>query len=166
MALLGRVRTIVRSLDAELPIGKVQTLQQARSESLSPSRLTTLLLAIFAGLALVIAATGIGGVIAFAVAQRTHEIGIRMALGAARSDVLRMVLRQGLGMIALGIALGAAGALVLSRMMSGLLFGVEPTDPLTFVGVAALLVGVAAAACIVPARRAAGVAPMLALRTS
>lgn len=166
MRLLGRVRGIVRSLDAELPIGKVQTLQQARSESLSPSRLTTLLLALFAGLALVIAATGIGGVIAYGVSQRTHEIGVRMALGAARTDVLRMVLRQGLGMLAAGLALGAAGALALSRLMTGLLFGVEPTDPLTFTAVSALLVAVAAAASFVPARRAAGVAPMVALRTT
>jgi putative ABC transport system permease protein len=166
IAMLGRVRTIVRSADAELPIGKVQTLEQARSASLSPSRLTTLLLAIFAALALVIAATGIGGVIAYGVSQRTHEIGVRIALGAARNDVLRMVLREGLGMLAAGLALGAAGALALSRLMAGLLFGVEPTDPLTFVAVSALLVAVAVAASFVPARRAAGVAPMVALRTT
>ena len=135
-----------------------------RSNSLSTPRLTALLLALFAALALVITATGITGVLAFSVSQRFHEFGIRMALGAAPGSVLRMVLRQGMGLVAIGLGIGLAAALAFARLLSGLLYGVRPTDPFTFAGVALVLLGVAALACFVPARRATAADPMHALR--
>jgi ABC-type antimicrobial peptide transport system permease subunit len=112
----------------------------------------------------VITAAGIAGVIAFSVNQRTHEFGVRMALGAPRGSVLTMVLRQGLRLVLVGLAIGMGGAIVLTRVMTTLLFGVEPTDALTFLAVSMVLVAVAAAACLIPARRAASVDPMVALR--
>src|SRR5262249_7224751 len=115
---------------------------------------------------LVVTATGIGGVLALTVSQRTREIGIRMALGARRGEVVGMVLRQGLGLVGIGLLLGAAGALALSHTLTTLLFGVEPTDPATFLGVAGVLFAVAVLACMLPARRAAGIDPMTALRAS
>jgi putative ABC transport system permease protein len=122
------------------------------------------LLCLFAGLALLITAAGIGGVIGFFVNQRRHEIGIRMALGAKRMTVLWMVLREGMLIIAVGIVLGLAGAFGLGRLMKGLLFGIRPTDPTTFISVVAVLTAVAASACFVPAHRAASIDPSLALR--
>jgi putative ABC transport system permease protein len=122
------------------------------------------LLGVFAGLALVLAAVGIYGVMAYLVTQRTHEIGVRMALGAQRENILSLVLGHGSRLAALGIAIGIAAALGLSRLMSSLLFGVSATDPLTYAGVAVLLAVVALAACYIPARRAVRVDPMIALR--
>ena len=119
---------------------------------------------LFALLALCITAAGLGGVVAFSVSQRTQEIGVRMALGAGRGEVLGMVLREGLRLVALGLALGALAAVGLSRLMTGLLFHVESTDPITFSGMALVLTLIAAAACLVPARRAATVDPLVALR--
>jgi putative ABC transport system permease protein len=116
-------------------------------------------------LALVIAVTGLAGVLAYAVTQRTREIGVRVALGAAPANILSMVLRQGVTSIALGLALGVAGALGLSRLVSRLLFGVAPTDPLCFIGSVVVLAGAGIAACLVPARRAVAIEPMRALRT-
>jgi putative ABC transport system permease protein len=115
-------------------------------------------------LALVITAAGIAGVIAFSVNQRTQEFGIRMALGAQRGSVLTMVLRQGISLVLIGLAIGMAGALALTRALTTLLFGVQPTDALTYLAVSMVLVAVAAAACLIPARRAASVDPMVALR--
>jgi putative ABC transport system permease protein len=158
------LRKAVREIDPEQPLYEVETLEQARADSLAPSRLTALLLGLFALLALVITATGIAGLLAFSVGQRTHEIGIRMALGAARSDVLWMVLRQGALLLAAGLGLGLLGALALNQAMAGLLYGIEPTDPVTYAGVSLVLLAVAALACWVPARRATGIHPMLALR--
>jgi len=135
-----------------------------RSASLAPWRLTAALLGLFALLALVITAAGIAGVIAFSVNQRTQEFGIRMALGAQRASVLTMVLRQGISLVLVGLAIGMAGAVVLTRALTTLLFGVEPTDTLTYLAVSMVLVAVAAAACLIPARRAATVDPMVALR--
>jgi ABC-type antimicrobial peptide transport system permease subunit len=125
-----------------------------------------MLLGLFALLALVITAAGIAGVVAFSVNQRTQEFGIRMALGAQRASVLNMVLRQGVTLVLVGLAIGMAGALVLTRLLTTLLFGVEPTDALTFLAVSMVLVAVAATACVIPARRAASVDPMVALRVS
>jgi putative ABC transport system permease protein len=158
------MRDAMREIDPEQPVHDVRTLEQVRAESLAPSRLTTMLLGVFAALALAISAAGIAGILAFAVGQRTHEIGIRMAMGAVPGDVLWMVLRQAALLVLPGLAIGAVGALLLTRLLTGLLFGVEPTDPLTFAGVSLLLLGVAAVACFVPARRATEIHPMVALR--
>jgi len=124
------------------------------------------LLALFALLALVITAAGIGGVLAFSVAQRTQEIGIRVALGACRSQVLWMVLKQGLALVGLGLGAGLVAAFLLSHLMASVLFGVPATDPLTFAAVIAVLLGVAVLACLLPARRATSINPMVALRAS
>ena len=158
------LRQAVHAVDPDQAVDSVRTVEQIRSESLSSPRLTMTLLCLFAGLALVITATGIGGVIGFFVNQRRLEIGIRMALGAERSTVLWMVLREGVVIILIGIAVGLAGALGIGKLMTSLLFGVSPTDLITFIAVTAVLIGVAMAACFVPAHRAASINPTLALR--
>jgi predicted lysophospholipase L1 biosynthesis ABC-type transport system permease subunit len=134
------------------------------SNSVASQRFSMILLGGFALLALILASVGIYGVVSYLVAQRTNEIGIRMALGAQRGDVLKMIVGQGAKMALLGVAFGIAAALALTRLMSGMLFGVTPTDPLTFFAVAALLVAVALLACYIPARRASRVDPVVALR--
>jgi putative ABC transport system permease protein len=139
-------------------------MQQRVEDSIETPRFNMTVLTIFASLALVLATVGIYGVISYSVLQRTREIGIRMALGAKPSQVLRLVLGQGLVMIVVGLALGLAGSLLLARYLANLLYGVRPADPLTIVSVAALLVFVALAACYIPARRAAAVDPLVALR--
>jgi len=139
-------------------------MDQILSDSLAQPRFRTLLLGFFSGLALLLAAVGIYGVVSFTVAQRTREIGIRMALGARSSDVTRLMLTQGLGPCLAGISVGMAAALIMTRLLSGFLFGVQPTDPVTFLGVCFLLIAVALVACWLPARRASRVDPMVALR--
>jgi putative ABC transport system permease protein len=155
----------VRSIDPEQPIDTFRTLEQVRSGALASPRLTAILLLACAAVAVLITATGLGGVLAYAVSQRTHEFGIRLALGALPRSVVGMVVRQGLSLTALGLALGLGGALLFSRLLKGLLFGVTPTDPPTFLAVAALLAIVALAACLLPARRATAVPPAEALRS-
>ncbi|MGB6482263.1 MAG: ABC transporter permease [Candidatus Acidiferrales bacterium] len=163
-ALTSEIRGAIASIDKDEPIFAITTMNQLRTDSVNTQRLTLVLLGLFSALALVLAAIGIYGVISYSVAQRTHEIGIRMALGAQRQDVLRMVLGQG-GKIALaGIGIGIVAAFGLTRLMSSLLFSVSASDPLTFAGVAILLVLVAMLACYLPARRAMRVDPMVALR--
>jgi putative ABC transport system permease protein len=143
----------------------VLTLEQARAESVASPRVTASLLAIFAALALLIAAAGIGGIMALTVSQRVREIGIRLALGARPSSILWMVLSQGLVLASLGVGIGIVGAVGLKTLVKSLLFGVTATDPATFAGVALVLVSAAMIATYLPARRAAAVDPIIALRT-
>jgi len=164
MAMAQVMRQTVYDLDQETAVDNVQTLERVRDESLASPRLTALLLGLFAALAMVITAAGIAGVMALTVTQRTHEIGVRMALGASSANVMAMVMRQGMTLVVIGLAVGAAGAFALARMMSALLFSVAPGDPLTFGAVAAVLILVAALSCLVPARRVTTIDPMLALR--
>ena len=164
---VGRtVRETVHGIDPEQPVDHFRTLEDVRSASFASSRLTAILLALFAGLALLITATGIAGVLAFSVSQRAHEFGIRMALGANGGDVVRMVVRQGMRLVVAGLAIGLAGSLALTRLLAGLLYGVRPTDPLTFLGAALLLASVASLACFLPARKATQADPMVTLRSA
>jgi len=160
-----RVREAVYSVDPEQPVNGIQTLNELRGDTLVQSRLTALLLALFAGLALAIAATGLSGVTALMVSQRTREIGIRMALGAQSTEVMRMVLMQGMRVIAFGLAIGIAAALIFSRVMKALLFETTVNDPLTFIGVGLMFLAVGFAASYVPARRVTKVDPLIALRS-
>jgi putative ABC transport system permease protein len=158
------VREQVQSVDPTLPVSGAQTLNETVSASLSERRFSMQIVALFALTALLLAGLGIYGVISYMVSERTHEIGIRLALGAQRRNILRMVMRLGLGLAVAGAAVGLVGALIVSRLMAGVLYGVRPTDPLTFAGVAFLLIGVALLACYIPARRAIRVDPLVALR--
>jgi putative ABC transport system permease protein len=164
LSLVSAVRKQVSDLDKDLPLYGVQTMDDILSEEVATQRFNAGALAGFAGLAALLAAVGIYGVMAYAVAQRTREIGVRMALGARPENVLNMVLGQGLRLALIGVALGIGASLALTRLMSSLLFGVKPSDPVTFVGVAAGLTVVALAACWIPARRATMVDPVIALR--
>jgi len=163
-AIPSELRHEVQTIDPELPVFGAQTLDDVLSASLSVRRFSMQIIALFAATALLLAGLGIYGVISYLVSERTHDIGIRLALGAQRTRILQMVLRQGLQLAAAGAAVGLIGALIVSHAMAGLLYGVRPTDPLTFVGVAVLLVAVALFACYIPARRAIRIDPMIALR--
>src|SRR5262247_1832860 len=154
----------VQSLDRDIPVYRIKTLEQYLGVAVAQPKFNALLLSLFAGLALLLTAIGLYGVMAYSVIQRAQEIGIRIALGAQTGDVLKMVLRQGLKLTALGLLIGLAAAYALTRYMQSLLFGVKPTDPLTFAAIALLLVVVAFLACWIPARRATKVDPMVALR--
>jgi putative ABC transport system permease protein len=163
-AAAGAVRAAIRAVDPDLPVSKVRTMEALLDGSSANSRATALLLGTFAAMALGLAAIGIYGVISHSVGRRTHELGIRMALGAGRGDLLRLVLGEGLRLAAAGLAIGLAGAFAATRLLSALLFEVRAGDPLVFAGVAALLALVALAAVSVPAARAMRVAPIIALR--
>jgi predicted permease len=162
--LVTAARQQVQAVDPNQPIYDFKTLMQLRAESVAPQRLNLLLLGLFAAVALALAVVGIYGVMSYAVEQRTHEIGLRMALGAQTRDVLKLVVGQAMKLALLGVALGLLGAVALTGLMKNLLFGVTATDPLTFAGVALLLALVALLACWIPARRAAKVDPLIALR--
>ena len=163
-AMPDHVRKQVQAVDPTLPVFGPQTLNETVSESLAQRRFSMEMVASFALTALLLAGLGIYGVISYMVSERTHEIGIRLALGAQKENIMRMVVRQGLKLAITGAAVGLVGALIVSQLMAGLLYGVRPTDPLTFASVALLLVGVALFACYVPGRRAIRVDPMVALR--
>ena len=164
LAVLGYARQTVRSLDPNLPIAEVRTLERVADDSLSQARFTTLLLGLFAALALTLATIGIYGVISLLVTRRRQEIGIRMALGARPGLILGMVLRRGLALAAVGVVIGLGSALVLTRVLGSMLYGVSRFDATTFAAVPLLLAAVAVLACVVPASRAATVNPVVALR--
>jgi putative ABC transport system permease protein len=162
--LAASVERAVWAVDKEQPVSDLMTMEQLVHESVAQPRVLMLLLAVFAGLALMLAAVGIYGVMSYWVKQRAHEIGIRMALGAEGHNVLWLVVSQGMTLTLIGVALGLLAAFALTRMMRELLFGVSATDPATFAGIALLLVSVAFIASYMPARRATKVDPLIALR--
>ena len=165
VVLESRVREAVRDTDRDQPIHRLRTLDDVRAASLAPPRLTTTLLGLFAALALIITAAGIAGVIAFSVSQRTQEFGVRVALGAKRSDVVSMVVGEGVRLAIAGLAIGLIGAVILGALLSTVLFGVGPIDAVTYLAVSLVLLAVAGLACLLPALRAASIDPMTALRT-
>jgi putative ABC transport system permease protein len=163
-SLINSIRRAVQSVDPEQPIRRAQLLKTAIATTVAPQHLVAVLLSLFSGLALALAMIGIYGVMSYNVAQRTQEIGVRMALGAGSRDVLKLILRQGMTLALVGVGVGLPVSVALTRLMKGLLYGVSPNDPQTFAGIALLLTIVAALACWIPARRATKVDPMIALR--
>jgi putative ABC transport system permease protein len=164
IAVANAVREAVRGVDPEQPVYDIETMQQVIASSVAGRRFDMFLLVAFAVVALALAALGIYGVISYGVRQRTHEIGIRVALGARQRDVLKMIVGSGMRMALIGVSIGVVGALALSRFLSSLLYGVKPTDLFTFVTVTSVLLGVALLACYIPARRATKIDPIVALR--
>ena len=150
-------------MDPNVPVFDIKSMEQLLSESLARRRFAMLSLGLFAAVAMLLAVVGIYGVMSYAVAQRTREIGIRMAMGAQTRDVLKLIVAQGMSLAGIGVGIGLAGAVAVTRVMASLLFGVSATDPVTFAAIALLLAGVALVACYVPARRATKVDPMVAL---
>jgi len=164
LSAVGGLRDALEEFNSQMVMYGTQPLDDVISDSLASRRFAMILLGVFAGVALLLSAIGIYGVISYIVGQRVHEIGIRLALGAHPADVLRLILGQGTKLALLGVAIGIAAALALTRLMTKMIFGVSAHDPLTFVGVAVILVMVALAACYIPARRAMRTDPMVALR--
>lgn len=164
LALASAAQNVVNSVNKNIPLANVRTMQDVIADSVMRRRFAMMLLSIFAGLAMLLAAIGLYGVMSYSVSQRTREIGVRMALGAQTVDVLRMIVTQGMLLVLVGVGVGLAASIGLTRLMSGLLYGVSATDPLTFVGVAGILALIALAANYLPARRAAKTDPMVALR--
>ena len=165
LVVAGAIQAKVRAIDASLPISRARTMEEVVHGSLEPQRFNTVLLAAFAAVAVTLAGVGIAGVLATAVSRRTQEIGVRMALGAERPHVLRMIIGQGMALALAGLAVGVPAAFLAARFMSSLLFGVGPRDAISFVGATTLLLAVALVACYLPARRATRVDPMVALRS-
>jgi putative ABC transport system permease protein len=163
-SLAGAVRREILKLDPEQPVSSVRTMESVLSDSLMLRRVSMLMLAVFASLALTLATVGIYGLTSYSVSRRTHEIGLRVALGASQAEILRLVVVRGLVISLIGAAIGLAAALQLTRALSGMLYGVTPTDPLVFAGVPLLLVAVSLIASYVPARRATRIDPLVALR--
>jgi putative ABC transport system permease protein len=163
-SIAAAARNVIQTLDSEQPIADVRTMQSLLADSVARARFNTMLLTVFAVVALALAAVGIYGVMSYAVTQRTHELGLRMALGAQSSHVLSLIVRQGMMMAVAGVAIGLGAAFALTRILTTLLYGVSATDPLTFSVIALLLTSIALLACYLPARRATRVDPMVALR--
>jgi putative ABC transport system permease protein len=164
LALVGSIRHALHQANSRSAISGVEPMDDILSDAIASRRFAMILMGVFAALALLMASIGTYGVISYFTSQRTHEIGIRLALGAEKSDVLRMVVGQGFRLALIGIGMGIAGSFVLTRFLSGMLFGVKPTDPFTFAAVSLILIAVALLACYIPARRASKVDPMVALR--
>jgi len=158
------IRKAVRNIDKDQPVSQILTMEDLFSKSVAPRRFRMMLVGLFALLALVLALVGVYGVIAYSCAQRAHEFGVRLALGASRPEIMQLVIRQGLRLAATGVVVGLVGAFLLTRFLASFLYGVKPTDPLTFIAVSLTLIVVAVFACYVPAHRAAQVEPMVALR--
>ncbi len=164
-SMIGNIRQAVQSMDPNLPLFDVKTLAEHMRLSLFPARIAATVLGVFGVVALLLSAIGIYGITSYTVAQRTREIGIRMALGAQLSDVLKLMLTHAVILTTIGIAIGFAGAFLVTRLLNSVLYGVSATDPLTFGGISLLLVLVALVACYIPARKATKVDPLVALRT-
>jgi putative ABC transport system permease protein len=164
MSLVGAVRQAIREVDPDQPVSNIATMADVLGEEASQRRMGMIMLVAFAGLALLLASLGIYGVLAYFVSQHTNEIGVRLALGATPRNILFLVLKKGMGLTLVGVAIGVVASFALTRLMSSLLFGVKASDPLTFVAVPVLLAAVALLACAIPARRATKVDPMVALR--
>ncbi|MBO0863376.1 MAG: FtsX-like permease family protein, partial [Chloracidobacterium sp.] len=164
MGLVDAVRREVRAIDRELPISDIRTLDAVTSAAMSRQRLSLILIGFFALSSLALAACGIYGVMSYLVSQRTHELGIRLALGAQVGDVMKLIIRQGMAVALIGISLGLAAALAVTQLMKSLLFGVSSTDPVTYALIALLLVGVALIASYIPARRATKIDPLQSIR--
>jgi putative ABC transport system permease protein len=162
--LADAIRGEVQSVDPGIPVFAVRTLNEVVAKSLADRRFALTILAVFAGVALLLASIGIYGVMAYTFSQRTHEIGVRVALGAQRSDILRMALGEGMVLVAVGLGVGLIGAVIVTRFLRSMLFSVTATDPLTFASIALLLAAVALFACFIPAQRATQVDPLVALR--
>jgi ABC-type antimicrobial peptide transport system permease subunit len=163
-SLMNDIQQAVWSVDPNLPLADIHTLDYYYNKSMARTSFTLVMLAIAGGIALVLGIVGLYGVIAYSASQRTHEIGIRMALGAQKADVLKMVVGQGARLAITGVAIGVPGALGVAPLLSSLLYGVKPSDPLTLVTVSLVLTAFAMLACYIPARRAANADPMVALR--
>ena len=164
-AMLSSTKHELRELDPDLPMYHVRTMEKQVNESLAQRRFSTLLLGIFAGIALALATIGIYGVMAYLVNQGTRELGIRIALGASQRNIVSLVVRQGMALAVSGVIIGLTGAFLLTRLIRGLLFGVETTDPITFAGISLLLAMIALLASYIPAQRAARIDPLISLRS-